>query len=95
MKYPPYTIMQRRYYYESTLGVERGWHPVPDVHLPFHHLTRYIPDLGRNAFVAPGPRRAHTIIRDLNKGTYHLSHGEYSPPSYGYVQPAGKIRLVS
>lgn len=84
MRYAPYTIMQRRYYYAGTLGVNRGWQPVQEI---------YDQDAD-DCPTANDASDARRLIGILESSLYYLSHGEYSPPDYGYVQPSGRIRKI-
>jgi dTDP-4-dehydrorhamnose 3,5-epimerase-like enzyme len=77
-----YTIMQRRHYYDGTLGVIRGWH------------TALSNETGQE-IIATTSSEARMYCERLGAGQYELAHGEYASPDYGYVQPSGKIRPIA
>ncbi len=81
MAHDTYTIMQRRHYYNGTLGVIKGWHTV-------------LSDETGQEIVATTASEAAMYCERLGAGRYELQHGEHSTPDYGYVQPSGKIRLI-
>ena len=98
MTYPTYTIMERPYYYASSLGVTRGWRPVS--WCPYEddappHTSRYHADAGHEILVADGPSAARSLIAYADTFSRHLSHGESGGPDIGYVQPSGRVRRIS
>lgn len=77
-----FAIIQKRFYYEGTFNVERGWT------LYSGGMFEDYPEFESRAAAKKDIERAIARV-------YYLAHGEYSSPDYRIVEVGGRLYKAS